>query len=65
MELILDRDMGKLGKRATWSLTAGFSIADIHSSIYAVGGRRASSTLTDDLRPLRAGRRRPLPSQLA
>ena len=35
VELILDRDMGKLGKRFSWSLTAGFSIADIHSSLYA------------------------------
>ena len=35
VELILDRDMGKLGKHATWSMTMGFSIADIHSSVYA------------------------------
>jgi hypothetical protein len=35
VELILDHDMGKLGKHITWSLTAGFSIADIHSSAYA------------------------------
>ncbi len=34
VELILDRDMGKLGKHATWSMTVGFSIADIHSSVY-------------------------------
>ena len=35
VELILDRDMGKLGKRLTWSFTMGFSIADIRSSLYA------------------------------
>jgi hypothetical protein len=35
VELIMDRDMGKLGKHFKWSLTAGFSIADIHSSEYA------------------------------
>jgi len=35
VELILDRDMGKLGEHATWSMTMGFSIADIHSSVYA------------------------------
>jgi hypothetical protein len=35
VELILDRDMGKLGKRMTWSMTAGFAIADIRSSIFA------------------------------
>ncbi len=35
VELILDRDMGKVGKHMKWSFTAGFSIADIHSSIYA------------------------------
>ena len=35
MELILDRDMGKIGKRMTWSLTMGFSIADIHAGTYS------------------------------
>jgi hypothetical protein len=46
MELILDRDMGKLGKRIKWSITAGFSIADIHSSTY-LNVPTAISTLTD------------------
>ena len=31
LELILDRDMGKLGKHLKWSITAGLSIADIRS----------------------------------
>jgi hypothetical protein len=35
LELILDRDMGKLGKHFKWSITAGLSIADIHSSTYS------------------------------
>jgi hypothetical protein len=35
MELILDRDMGNVGKHMKWSFTAGFSIADIHSGTYA------------------------------
>ncbi len=35
LELLWDRDMGKLGKRVKWAITAGFSIADIHSSTYA------------------------------
>jgi hypothetical protein len=34
LELILDHDMGKIGKKIKWSITAGFSIADIHSSTY-------------------------------
>jgi hypothetical protein len=34
LELILDRDMGKIGKKIKWSITAGFSIADIHSSTF-------------------------------
>jgi hypothetical protein len=34
VELILDRDMGKIGKNWKWSITAGFSIADIHASTY-------------------------------
>lgn len=46
VELILDRDMGKLGKHFKWSLTAGFSIADIHSSIYA-SVPTTLTTLTD------------------
>jgi hypothetical protein len=47
VELILDRDMGKLGKRFSWSLTAGFSIADIHSSVY-LGVPTTLTTLTDE-----------------
>ena len=35
LELLWDRDMGKLGKRFKWAITAGFSISDIHSSVYA------------------------------
>lgn len=35
VELLMDRDMGKIGKRLKWAITAGFSIADIHSSTYA------------------------------
>jgi hypothetical protein len=46
IELILDRDMGKIGKRMTWSLTAGFSIADIHSSMY-VSVPTTETVLTD------------------
>jgi hypothetical protein len=34
LELILDRDMGNLGKKLKWSFTVGFSIADIHSSSF-------------------------------
>ena len=50
VELILDRDMGKLGKRMTWSMTAGFSIADIRSSVYAsVATREMVLTDTYDL----------------
>jgi len=47
VELILDHDMGKLGKRFSWSLTAGFSIADIHSSVY-LGVPTTLTTLTDE-----------------
>jgi len=47
IELILDRDMGKLGKKFKWSMTAGFSIADIHSSLYAAVPTTLS-TLTDE-----------------
>jgi hypothetical protein len=46
MELILDHDMGKIGKKMKWSFTAGFSIADIHSSTY-LAVPTAISTLTD------------------
>ena len=46
MELILDRDMGKLGKKWKWSMTYGFSIADIHSSSYLSIPTNVS-TLTD------------------
>jgi len=46
LELILDRDMGKVGKKMKWSIAAGFSIADIHSSTY-LSVPTAVSTLTD------------------
>jgi hypothetical protein len=46
IELILDRDMGKIGKRWTWSMTAGFSISDIHSSAY-IAVPSTLTTLTD------------------
>jgi hypothetical protein len=46
LELILDHDMGKIGKKMKWSITAGFSIADIHSSTY-LSVPTAISTLTD------------------
>ena len=35
LELLMDRDMGKLGKHMKWAITAGFSLGDIHSSTYA------------------------------
>jgi hypothetical protein len=35
LELMMDRDMGKIGKRMKWGITAGLSVADIHSSTYA------------------------------
>jgi hypothetical protein len=41
LELVMDRDMGKIGK-LKWSITGGFSISDIHSSLYA----EAPGTLT-------------------
>lgn len=34
LELVMDRDMGHLGKHFKWAITAGLSIADIHSSSY-------------------------------
>ena len=50
MELILDHDMGKLGKKLKWSLTLGFSIADIHSSSYnSVPTNLITTTDTYDL----------------
>lgn len=50
IELILDRDMGKLGKHFKWSITAGFSLADIHSSTYqAVATNMTTVTDTYDL----------------
>jgi hypothetical protein len=50
MELILDRDMGKLGKRLKWSITAGLSIADIRSDVYAsVPATEVAVTDTYDL----------------
>ncbi len=35
LELLMDRDMGKLGKHMKWAVTVGFSLGDIHSSTYA------------------------------
>jgi hypothetical protein len=35
VELLLDRDIGKIGKKIKLSFVAGFSLADIHSSVYA------------------------------
>lgn len=50
IELIMDRDMGKLGKHLKWSLTAGFSLADIRSNIFAsVPATVTSVTDTYDL----------------
>jgi len=50
LELILDRDMGKLGKHFKWSLTAGFSIGDIHASTYqSVPTLETTTTDTYDL----------------
>ena len=50
IELIIDRDMGKLGKRLKWSLTAGLSLADIRSNVYAnVPATLTSVTDTYDL----------------
>jgi hypothetical protein len=46
MELILDHDMGKIGKKMKWSFTVGFSVADIHSSSYQAVPTTIS-TLTD------------------
>lgn len=46
VELILDRDMGKIGKKIKWSLTGGFSLGDIHSSAY-VNVPTQLTTLTD------------------
>jgi hypothetical protein len=49
LELILDHDMGKIGK-FKWSITAGFSIADIHSSTYlSVPTTISTTTDTYDL----------------
>jgi len=50
LELILDRDMGKIGNHLKWSFTAGLSIADIHSSTYAnVATQLTTITDTYDL----------------
>ena len=46
LELLMDRDMGKIGKHMKWAITAGFSIADIHSSTYASVPTQMT-TLTD------------------
>jgi hypothetical protein len=35
LELVLDKDMGKVGKHMKWSFTAGFSISDIHAGTFA------------------------------
>ena len=47
MELILDHDMGKFWKKWKWSMTVGFSIADIHSSVFASVPTNVT-TLTDN-----------------
>jgi hypothetical protein len=50
IELVMDRDMGKLGKHFKWSITAGFSLADIRSNIFAsVPATVTSVTDTYDL----------------
>ena len=46
LELLMDRDMGKIGKHLKWAITAGFSIADIHSSTFA-SVPTAVTTVTD------------------
>jgi hypothetical protein len=46
LELIIDRDMGKLGKHFKWTITGGFSIGDIHSSSF-VNVPTTLTTLTD------------------
>jgi len=46
LELLMDRDMGKIGKHLKWAITAGFSIGDIHSSTY-VSVPTALTTVTD------------------
>ena len=50
IELVMDRDMGSLGKRFKWSITAGFSLADIRSSVAtSVPGTLTSITDVYDL----------------
>jgi hypothetical protein len=46
IELVLDHDMGNLGKHLKWSFTAGFSIADIHAG-ETVAVPTQVTTLTD------------------
>jgi hypothetical protein len=46
LELVVDRDMGKIGKHFKWTMTAGFSLGDIHSSSY-VSVPTTLTTLTD------------------
>jgi hypothetical protein len=46
IELIIDRDMGKIGKHFKWTLTGGFSLGDIHSSSY-VSVPTTLTTVTD------------------
>lgn len=50
IELIMDRDMGSLGKHLKWSLTAGFSLADLRTNTFAsVPATVTSITDTYDL----------------
>jgi len=50
VELAASREMGKLGKRFSWNITAGFSITDIRSAIFAnVGANITTVTDTYDL----------------
>jgi hypothetical protein len=35
LELVMDKDMGKIGKHMKWSFTVGFSISDIHAGAFA------------------------------
>jgi hypothetical protein len=46
LELVVDKDMGKIGKHMKWSFTAGFSIADIHAGTFAAVPTTLT-TLTD------------------
>jgi hypothetical protein len=46
VELVAARDMGSVGKHLTWSITAGFSITDIRSTVFANVAANVT-TLTD------------------